>query len=340
MKSRKSYALFVLICGIFSTTFLAISLGLDAGATPLFFAGLRFSGAGLVLVCLVFARRALSPRSCGPKGSGRAVIDGRSGRALRAVTPVADADHRGPSGAVRYLAALAPRSTLLSLFLTVGTFGLMFLAQTRVDSGFMARLDATGPLVTALLSLILLGKRFNVLHGLAFLLGSAGGILIAAPTGAADGPFVLAAAGSVVVYAVGTVLYPLLFREDEDPVAVSALQSLAGGLVLLVLASFTECPVLPAAALGPLVYLTLIGSVLGQTASLVLVRDAGPVFASAWLYVAPPAASLVGAFFRDERLGPGGAFGMILALAGVLLMTRAENEPRRAGADRPPARGA
>lgn len=293
MGSGKKYGLFALVCAIFGTTFLAIRLGLEAGASPLFYASLRFLSAGILMTAGLFAAGRLSLR-----------------------------------GARR----LAARSVVLSLFLTVGTFGLMFLAQTRVDSGLMARLDAVGPLFTALFAALLLGKRLSAVHAAAFALGTAGTFLMAGPSAAASLPHLAAAAGSVVLYAAGNALYPRLFSREEDPVAVSALQTLAGGLVLFVLALLFEKPAFPAAALGPLLWLILAGSVVAHTATLILVREAGPVFASAWLYVAPAVATVAGFLVLDERVSLAGLAGTGLALAGVFAMDRAE------GAVQPAAR--
>ena len=91
------------------------------------------------------------------------------------------------------------------------------------------------------------------------------------------------AAGSVIFYAVGNVLYPLLFPYKEDPILINALQSLLGELILMIIALPTETVRFPLAAIGPFLYLTLVGSIVGHTATLILVRDAGPVFASGWL---------------------------------------------------------
>jgi drug/metabolite transporter (DMT)-like permease len=40
---------YLLVCLIFGTTFLAIKIGVDAGALPFFSAGIRFFAAGLIL---------------------------------------------------------------------------------------------------------------------------------------------------------------------------------------------------------------------------------------------------------------------------------------------------
>lgn len=288
MRTRKTWLLFALVCAVFGTTFLAIRLGLDAGASPLLFAGLRFVSAGVVLSFLLAA-------------AGRFPI-------RRALSDL-------------------PRAALLSLFLTVGTFGFMFVAETRVSSGLMARLDSTGPLFTALFAAAFLGRRFTRLHAAAFALGAAGTALIADPAVAADPAYLAAAGASVLLYAAGNALYPRLFPGDADPLSASALQSLVGGVLLLAIALAVETPAFPAAAIGPLLYLSLAGSVFAHTAALVLVRDAGPVFASSWLYVAPAIATCAGAVVLGERISAAGVAGTALALGGVFLLDRAETRP-------------
>jgi drug/metabolite transporter (DMT)-like permease len=286
MRTKKTWALFALVCGIFGTTFLAIRVGLEAGASPFLFAASRFILAGGLMTGTLLATRRLSAR-----------------RAL----------------------ALAPRAALLSLFLTVGTFGCMFVAETRIDSGLMARLDAGGPLIAALFAALLLGKRLSSAHFLAFALGTAGTAMVASPAAAGDPVFLAVALGSVVTYAVGNVLYPRLFGPEDDPVAASALQALIGGGVLLGVALLFEAPSLPREAWLPLLWLALAGSVAAHTATLILVRDAGPVFASAWLYVAPGVATAAGAVFLGEPVTAGGIAGTALALAGVFVLDRAES---------------
>jgi drug/metabolite transporter (DMT)-like permease len=279
MIAKKSYFLFILVCALFGHTFLAISLGLQAGASPLFLAACRFTVAGFLMIMgLLLVKR----------------------------TTFND------------IRLMAGRSLFFSLFMTAGTFGFMFIAQTRVDSGFMARLDSTGPLVTALVASIFLKKR----------MGTAGSFLIAAPAASAEPLYLVFAAISVLLYAIANAIYPLLFKEEEDPVLVSALQSFFGGILLLGMALLIEPISLPTAALGPLLYLIVGGSILAHTATLILVRDEGPVFASAWLYVAPVVATLSGYFILGEMVTPVGILGMIFALVGVFILSRAENQGR------------
>jgi drug/metabolite transporter (DMT)-like permease len=286
MAKKHIYGLFLLVCLIFGSTFLAISIGIDRGTSPLFFAAVRFVAAGMaMLVFLLFTGKTSLP----------------------------------------LLAPLAGRSALLSLFLTAGTFGCMFIAQTRVDSGLMARLDGAGPLITALFAALLLGKRLNLRHGTAFLMGSAGILLMAAPASRTEPLYLLLALASVILYAAGNALYPLLFTSEEDTVAVSALQALFGGLILLGAALLFEEIAFSPDALPALLYLIIGGSIVGHTATLVLIREAGPVFASGWLYAAPVTATILGALILGEPVGPSDAFGTILALGGVFLLNRAES---------------
>ncbi|HZZ86498.1 MAG TPA: DMT family transporter [Anaeromyxobacteraceae bacterium] len=285
--SRKPWAAFGVMCAVFATTFLAIRIGVRDGASPFLFAGLRFTVAGALLLGVL---------------------------ALRGRVAWSDVKR------------LSPRAFAVSLPLTSLTFGAMYWAEARIDSGLMSRLEALGPVVTALLARALLGSRLPRIAWLGLGLGVAGGVLLA---GTAQGGLV-APAGlglalvSVVAYAAGLVLYDRLFGPEDDPVTVSALQSLLGGLALLAAAPLLERTVWPptAAAWWALAYLTLAGSILGHSLSLVVVRDAGSVFASSWLYVSPPIATVLGAVILSERFGTAELLGTGLALSGVYLVTR------------------
>ena len=295
MKCYQKYLLFGLSCTIFGSTFLAIGLGLKAGASPLFFAALRFLGAGALMLPSLLLFKRVHYSSIRP---------------------------------------LLFRSALLSLFLTVGSFGCMFIAQTKVDSGLMARLDATGPLITAVFASVLLGKKLKSLHIAALFTGTAGVFFIASPAAWTQPLYILFAFASIVFYALGNAIYPRLFNPEDDPVLISALQSFIGGFILLILAVMTEQIQFPLKAVGPLIYLTLGGSIIAHSAVLVLIRDAGPVFASSWLYVAPVIATVLGAVFLNESVSPAGTAGIILALSGVFLLDLAEKGSSSAAVNR------
>ncbi|WP_028974158.1 DMT family transporter [Spirochaeta cellobiosiphila] len=288
MNNVKKYSLFILVCAIFGNTFLAISLGLKAGASPLLYGGIRFTAAGFIMIMVMLLTGKVS---------------------------------------IQQLKSLCLRSAFLSLFLVVGTFGLMFIAQTKVDSGFMARLDATGPIFTALFASLFLHKRLNPYHYIALLLGTMGSFLIAAPSSATHPiMYLIAAWGCVILYAVGNVLYPLLFKKEESAVTINALQSLIGGLLLLGLSYIAGQTAFPAKAILPLLYLIIAGSIIAHTAVMVLVKEAGPLFASGWLYVAPIIATLSGYIILKESISFLEMGGTILALIGTFLLGVGENK--------------
>jgi len=285
--SRKSWAAFSVMCTVFGTTFLAIRIGVRDGASPFLFAGLRFTVAGALLLGVLLLRR---------------------------------------GAAWREVKRLSPRAFAVSLPLTTITFGTIYWAEGRIDSGLMSRLETLGPVVTALLARALLGSRLPRIAWLGLGLGVMGGGLLAgaAQGGQVDPAGLGLALVSVVAYAAGLVLYDRLFGPNDDPMIVSALQSLLGGLALLAAAPLLERPVWPptAPAWWTLAYLTIAGSILGHSLSLVVVRDAGSVFASSWLYVSPPIATVLGALVLGERFETTELLGTGLALFGVYLVSR------------------
>jgi drug/metabolite transporter (DMT)-like permease len=291
VRSTRVYVVFCLVCAIFGTTFLAIKLGIASGAPPFLFAGLRFTLAGLILGAALLA-------------SGRTSL-----------------------GA---LAALAPRAALLSLPYIVVNFGATFWAEQYIGSSTAAQIDAAGPIASAILSTLFLGKRLRAAHGLGIAAGFAGVWLIvrgADAPGAADSiPACFAMLVGAVGFAGASILYKRLFDDSVDSFAINSLNMLSGGIGLLALAALsgqTGFPITKAAVL-PLVYLIVVGSLVGHSANLWLVRKAGPLFTSSWSYVSPVIATLVGAMALGEGVSAWSIAGAALTLVGVYLISKAE----------------
>jgi drug/metabolite transporter (DMT)-like permease len=296
MRPGRVYAVFCLVCLVFGTTFLAIRIGVASGAPPFLFAGIRFSAAGLALAAALLASRRTSARE---------------------------------------LAALAPRAALLSVPYIVVNFGATFWAEQYIGSGTAAQIDAVCPIASAALSALFLGKRLRPAHFLGMAAGFGGVWLIvggaarAAP-GVEPGPMPLIASivmlGAAICFAGSSVLYKRLFPDSVDPFAVNSLNMLFGGLGLIAIAAATGSPAFPleAGTLLPLAYLIVMGSLVGHSANLWLVKSAGPLFASQWSYVSPVIATAVGALFLGEGVGIAAAAGTAATLAGVALISRAE----------------
>ncbi len=291
----RAYAVLCLVCLVFGTTFLAIRVGVASGAPPFLFAGLRFSAAGAALAAILLATRRASARE---------------------------------------LAALAPRAALLSVPYIIVNFGATFWAEQYIASGTAAQIDAACPAASAALSALFLGKRLRPAHFLGIAAGFGGVCLIVggagAAEGAAEGSMALIASivmlGGAICFAGASVLYKRLFSESDDPFAVNALNMLFGGLGLAAAAAATGSRPFPieAGTLLPLAYLVVVGSLVGHSANLWLVKAAGPLFASQWSYVSPLIATAAGALLLGEKLGLCAAAGTAATLAGVAIVSRAE----------------
>jgi drug/metabolite transporter (DMT)-like permease len=297
VRATRVYAVFGLVCAIFGTTFLAIRMGVGAGGPPFLFAGLRFSIAGIVLSAILLA-------------SGRASI--------------------------RSLADLAPRAVVLSLPYIVVNFGATFWAEQYIASSTAAQIDSAGPIASALLSSLFLGKRLRLAHGLGIAAGFVGVWLIvrgsSGSTGAGGAKEILASIvmlGGAIGFAGASILYKRLFDDSVDSFSVNALNMLSGGIGLLVIAVLAGQRSFPMtrAALLPLLYLIVVGSLAGHSANLWLVRKAGPLFTSSWSYVSPVIATAVGAIALGERISTWSLAGAAATLFGVFLIARAETRP-------------
>ena len=101
-RNRLIPAALAAVCLVFGTTFLAIKIGVMAGAPPFLFSGTRFCLAGLILASIVLA-------------SGKTSIKG--------------------------LLRLAPRAAAVSVLYIVVKFGATFWAEGFIDSATAAQID-------------------------------------------------------------------------------------------------------------------------------------------------------------------------------------------------------
>ncbi|MNN55449.1 putative inner membrane transporter YedA [compost metagenome] len=109
-----------------------------------------------------------------------------------------------------------------------------------------------------------------------------------------------------------------------SPVALNAAQMMYGGALLFILSLATE-NVHPEVLLsfktaGSLLYLTVIGSMVGHTLFYWLVAKTNPVFPSTWLYISPPIAVGVGFLFYDEAVTWITMLGVFTIIAGTVLV--------------------
>ena len=283
------WAVYAGVCLIFGTTFLAIKVGTNAGIPPFLGAGLRFSIAGAILVLL-------------------------RGRLFGSRRPT-----------LRFIA----KAAVLGLLIIGFTFACTYWAIQHLASGHVAQIQSSAPIIVAVLSVLLLGKRLRLLHLFGLATGFGGAVLL---VGLAAGYNELAPLGALVAvcaelfYGLGTIWYRRAFPDGTDSLQVNGFSMFSGGLFLCAVALATGQTSLPLAtpAVGSLLYLIVFGSIGGHTMYLWLIGHTGPVFASTWLYVSPVIATVVGAAVLSEQVLAWNIGGAALVITGVYLINRAE----------------
>ncbi|MFC5448483.1 DMT family transporter [Paenibacillus aestuarii] len=281
---------YLLICFIFGTTFLAIKIGVDAAAPPFFSAGLRFFIAGLILFLWMAAKNK-----------------------------------------VRFSLLLRKEMLLTGALLTFGTFSTLYWAEQFVSSGIAAVLSATGPIMIMLLQIIVLKQSSSTRSIVGCIIGFAGVILLLMPslTVSANIWWVIGCIAILIgefAYSSGALFSKSVIARfpESSPIALNAAQMMYGGLLLLVFSMCTErwhvSYLLEPRALGSLLYLIVIGSMVGHSLFYWLVAKTNPVFPSTWLYVSPLIALVIGAIFYEETITWVSMLGVVTIIAGTIVV--------------------
>ena len=231
---------------------------------------------------------------------------------------------RGQRPTLRHWRAAVVIGAALLLF---GNGGVA-IAQETIDTGTVALIVGSVPLWLALLDRVFLGQRLAPaavaglvvgFGGVAFLAGGAGG-------GSLGGAAVVLV-GSLA-WAGGS-LYARRAPAPDRPLAGAALQMLAGGVLLGLagLARGEAGQVEPAAVSGEsliaLVYLIAIGSLVGFSAYVWLLRNAPTSLVGTYAYVNPVVAVALGTLVLGEALGARVLLGGGAILAAVVLIVSA-----------------
>ncbi|OEH85997.1 hypothetical protein BHU72_14930 [Desulfuribacillus stibiiarsenatis] len=277
-----------IMCLIFGTTFLAIKIGLEAGLAPYFSAGIRFFIAGLLLIGFCYAR----------------------GMKL-------------PSTRSMYFNLL-----IIGFCLTTCTFATLYWAEQFIPSSLAALLSALSPMVVTVMLSYKTRTNLTIYQIVGLLLGFSGVLMITLPSISFSlGMLWLFACISVVVgqlfYSTGTVRSKEMLETDVSPFVLNGIQMMFGGIMLLILSLFTESPDFSVFAnlnaWYSLVYLTVIGSLLGHSLYYWLIKKTNPVFPSTWLYVSPFIALIIDLTIRHEPILWYMILGGVAIIIGVII---------------------
>src|SRR5487761_874059 len=295
-------ALFV-VWLVWGSTYLAIRVA-DRSIPPFAMAAARYLTAGAVLYPLAWLgsrrRQAAMPRPAGGRAPSRLAQWG----------------------------GVAGVGTLLLAF---GNGGVSYAEQT-LPSGLAALLVASVPLWMALADRVINGQRIPLRGWLSLVIGLAGIAVLARPSGTGAVLPVLVVLGASVSWGVGSVLAGRL-PAPASPLVGSAMEMLAGGLVLTGLAAANgeltriDPAHVSAQSLLGLLYLIGPGSLLALTCYVIALRRLPTPVVSTYAYVNPVVAVSLGALFLGERPTLATLLGGLIVVASVamLLIHRAGN---------------
>jgi drug/metabolite transporter (DMT)-like permease len=284
---------------IWGSTYLGIELVAET-MPGIFAAGVRFTSAGLLMLVLVAWRR------------GR--------------------------GALRLTRAELLSAAVVGLLLP-GANSLLFITEREVPIGLTSLIIAAIPLWVLLLRLVA-RERPDLVSSIGLAVGFGGIVLLVQP-GGESGPlgYLLLTVGASFMWALGSFISPRI-PVPRDAFVATGYEMLAGGLVLLAIGVTAYSP----AELDPsrwsgrsifgLVYLIVLGSIVGYSAYAWLLANAPIGQVSTYAYVNPVIAIALGALVLDESVTlriVAGALLILVAVAIVLRRESAEPAPLEAG---------
>jgi drug/metabolite transporter (DMT)-like permease len=233
-------------------------------------------------------------------------------------------------------------AALIGLLLP-GANSVLFITEQKVPIGLTSLIIASVPLWVLLFRLAA-GERPDRIATLGLLVGFVGIAVLVRP-GGDSGPlgYLLLTVLAAVAWALGTFLSPRI-AVPRDAFVATAYETLIGGLVLTLIGLATTSP----ADLDPsgwstrsilgLVYLILVGSVIGYTAYAWLLGNAPVGLVSTYAYVNPVIAIALGVIVLDETVTARIVAGAVLVLIAVATVVRRESEPGKVvGPDGHPA---
>ncbi len=238
-------------------------------------------------------------------------------------------DREGDSPGLRQWGAAA----VVGGALLVSGNGLLALAEQKVDSGVSSLVIATVPLWMALLDRAVWGQRLGRSAVAGLVVGLAGAALLAGPTG--PGHLDPVGALLLVISAISWAVGSLLSRRavlPRRPLVAASMEMLTGGGILAVvglsLGEGADLGGVSTQSLLALVYLIAIGSLVGFSAYIWLLRAAPTSLVSTYAYVNPAVAVFLGWAILSEPIGVRTVIAGAMILIAVALIVR--GKPARA----------
>lgn len=288
---------FVIVSFVWGSTWLAIKVGLQS-VPPFLAAGLRFMLASMILYAIVRVKKL-------------------------------------PIALNRDLFILYGSLALLSYSVP---FALVYWGQQFIPTGLSSILFGVFPFWVALFSHYLLpAERLTILKVIGIVLGFSGVTVIFARDVDWLDPNGMAGMGAIILTTVLQAFSVVLVKKYGQPVSPFVMNFVgmsAGGVILLGLSLGAESQTgirWDAAAVGSILYLAVIGSVLAFVTYHWLLKRIEAVYLSLVSFINPIVAVILGAVVLGEKLPPGVFVGAALVLIGVLVANARQIYVRLAG---------
>jgi drug/metabolite transporter (DMT)-like permease len=224
-------------------------------------------------------------------------------------------------------------TAVLAGALLPGANAVLFVAEQHVATGVSALIIGSVPLWIVVLR-VANGDRPPRAAAAAVVVGFVGLALLVRPGGGASLGYLLLVVGSAVMWAVGSYLVTRL-PMPKDSFAATAVEMLAGGLILLPIGLASTSPhpsEFSTRSILGWIYLVTFGSVIGYTAYVWLLDNAPLGMVATYAYVNPVVAIALGALVLGESLTWSVGLGAALVLACVAVVVRREEVPAEAEA--------
>ena len=230
-----------------------------------------------------------------------------------------------------------PVYLLLAFFNVVLFYGLQTFAVLYMPSGTAAVVIYLQPILVGFLSYLILGESLSAAKVVGLFLGFSGVVVVSAGSlsGASLGTPLGVAFGvaTAVSWALGTVYFKRYGEKLSMLWAVGGL-FLLGGICLTGLGLVLE-PVSEISWTGTfvasLLYAALVGTALAWILWFGLVRAGEASRVSAYVFLVPLVAVLLGTLFLGETVGPLLLVGAALVVSGIYLVNRRGEEEKKAG---------
>ncbi|HDX9704315.1 TPA: EamA family transporter [Bacillus thuringiensis] len=283
---------YILVCIIFGTTFLTIKMGIEAGAPPLFSAGMRFFLAGIILMIIFKLKR----KEIMPHIFSKRIMYAGFCLTFMTFASLYWSEQYISSGLAAVLSATGPMMILL--------------IQAKRNREKLQK-EQLVALVIALIGVIFVSLP-GMHQQVSFIWSIACIVLVIGE----------------LFYGIGSIRSKEILSDlsNVSPFLINGIQMFYGGILLLIASIIVEQPnvtVLTSWSVQwPILYLIFIGSIGGHGLYYWLLSKTNPVFPSTWLYVSPLIAIIVGYIILGEPLNPTMGMGACLILIGVFLANR------------------